>query len=224
MIVALSSFVHGSGRSTIAKEIARRLDAIHISSGDIFREIAREYGFDDVKMFGEYLMNNKRLMIQVETAIDVEMQERIRTLYRSGKTIVLDSNLHSHPALLQGMEHVSFYVYASPSIIRERLLRFPRRDEKYGEDPLRYELERTRKDINRYRLLSLLTPNPLSYLYSYGSQVLSKLYHLYKLHMRGAPLLWLRQAATSEGAHFLDNSGPLERSVNTAMELILQGR
>lgn len=40
----------GSGKSTVAKQLAKDLGFDYISTGTIFREIAKEYGIDVLKL------------------------------------------------------------------------------------------------------------------------------------------------------------------------------
>ena len=46
MVVITISGPHGSGKSTIAKEIAKALNLKYVSSGQTFRRLAKEYSCD----------------------------------------------------------------------------------------------------------------------------------------------------------------------------------
>lgn len=89
MIIVFSG-LHGTGKSTIAENIAQRYHFVHYSTGDIFRELAKENHMD-LAEFSKYAENH--------TEIDIELDNRIKTYAASGKSYVFDGQL---PAFILG--------------------------------------------------------------------------------------------------------------------------
>jgi cytidylate kinase len=77
----------GSGKSTTSKGIARTLAYQHFSSGDFFRSIGKERGFD-------VLATN--LLAEQEKEIDELVDQKLRDLGASGDKMVIDSRMAWH--------------------------------------------------------------------------------------------------------------------------------
>ncbi len=69
MLVAISGD-HGAGKSTVARELARRLGLRHVSAGEIFRRMAEERGMS-LKEFSEYAERHP----EVDREIDRRLAE-----------------------------------------------------------------------------------------------------------------------------------------------------
>jgi len=82
IIIAISG-PHGSGKSTIAKAIAKELNLRYVSAGEIFRKKAKELGLDIIE-FSKYVAEHPE--------IDIEIDEEMKKEARKGN-VVLDSQL-----------------------------------------------------------------------------------------------------------------------------------
>ena len=77
---------HGSGKSSVAKRLAKELQMNYVSAGEIFREIAIEKGYS-LKEFSKIVIN--------EPDIDRRIDERTKNLGKKDNTIV-DAQLAAH--------------------------------------------------------------------------------------------------------------------------------
>ena len=84
------SGLHGTGKSTIAKLIAERYHLDYYSTGDAFRELARESGMC-LKDFSIYSESHPE--------IDLSLDEKIKNMAQSESRFVFDGQL---PAFLLG--------------------------------------------------------------------------------------------------------------------------
>ncbi len=153
-VIVLSSGFHGSGRSRISYELRKLLKRKYsvgkISSGEIFREIAKERGFSSIEDFISEITRNLDLGVDVE--VDKKMMERIRELSKSLDFLIVDSNLA--PYYLR--DALRLIVFASPRVAARRVFEDSRiMDRKYSsiEDVLESLKRRTEEDIERYRML-----------------------------------------------------------------------
>lgn len=77
----------GSGKSTVAKQVAERLDLRHVSAGDFMREMATERGVSVLEL---------SRVAESADEIDHEIDARSRRLGESGASFVIDSRLAWH--------------------------------------------------------------------------------------------------------------------------------
>ncbi len=77
----------GSGKSTTSKGLARSLGYLHFSSGDFFRAIGKERGFD-------VLATN--LLAEQEKNIDEAVDQKLRELGTKEDQMVIDSRMAWH--------------------------------------------------------------------------------------------------------------------------------
>jgi cytidylate kinase len=77
----------GSGKSSTAKEVARRLGYQHFSSGDLFRALAREQGHDVLQA---------NLSAEENAAIDDLVDGRLQEIGSKEDQVVIDSRLAWH--------------------------------------------------------------------------------------------------------------------------------
>jgi len=77
----------GSGKSTTSKGLARALGYLHFSSGDFFRAIGKERGFD-------VLATN--LLAEQEKSIDEAVDQKLRELGAKEDQMVIDSRMAWH--------------------------------------------------------------------------------------------------------------------------------
>ncbi len=86
MIISISG-LPGSGKSVVAKELARRLGLDHLSAGDFMREMAEERGVTILELSRE---------AETSVAIDHEIDARTRRLGETRDGFVMDSRLAWH--------------------------------------------------------------------------------------------------------------------------------
>lgn len=77
----------GSGKSSTARGVSKELEYDHFSSGDLFRQIAKEHG-----------CSVKELNIKAETQpeIDFEVDEKLRNIGKTKDKLVIDSRTAFH--------------------------------------------------------------------------------------------------------------------------------
>lgn len=142
----------GSGKSTTSKKIASELNYKHFSSGDLYREIAKER---------QISINEINTLAESEKSIDHRVDDKLKEIGEEGKDLVIDSRMAWH-----WMPN-SFRVYldldldnAAKRIINnsdpERLL-----VENITEDPIEYaKLLQERLDSEIRRYYDLYKANP----------------------------------------------------------------
>ncbi len=86
MIISISGNL-GSGKSTVGKMLAKKLGFKHYSTGDFWRELARQRGLDVYEL-------NK--LAETETSIDKEIDEYSAGLGKREDNFVIDSRLAWH--------------------------------------------------------------------------------------------------------------------------------
>lgn len=138
MVVITVSGPHGSGKSTIAREIAKRLGLRYVSAGEIFRRLAREMGMDVVE-FSKYVEKHP----EIDKMIDEKMAEEAKR-----GNVVLDSLLAFHFA--REANPINILVTADKLVRAERIAK---RDGKTFEEALREIEERERSERERFKRL-----------------------------------------------------------------------
>jgi CMP/dCMP kinase len=74
----------GSGKSSTAKAAAAALGFRHFSSGDVFRQLAAARGQSIEAM---------NISAEIQRDIDLQVDQRLREMYRSGAKLVIDSRM-----------------------------------------------------------------------------------------------------------------------------------
>jgi len=98
----------GSGKSSTAKGVSKKLEYTHFSSGDIFREIAKEHGVS---------VEEINLIAEDKIDIDHEVDEKLRHVYENMTDIVIDSRMAAHWM----PEAFRVYLNLDPHIAAERI-------------------------------------------------------------------------------------------------------
>ncbi|MEM0369221.1 MAG: AAA family ATPase [Pyrobaculum sp.] len=138
MVVIAVSGQPGSGKTTIAREIAKALDIPMVSSGAIFRELAAKSGMDLIE-FHKYAETNP----EIDKAVDTLAIERAKK-----GDVVLEGHLTAW--VVRPYADLCIYLKAAKEI---RARRISIRDNKTYEDALREVEEREVLNRKRYQAI-----------------------------------------------------------------------
>src|SRR3989338_6280959 len=117
MIIAISGKA-GSGKSTVAKELAKKLGLKHYSVGDLMRKMAKEKGITLLEL-GRRAEKDK--------SIDGELDERQIELGSNEKDFVIDGRL---TAFFMPKADLKVFLDCDDEVRAERVLKNERKDEK----------------------------------------------------------------------------------------------
>jgi len=138
MVVVAVSGQPGSGKTTIAREVARVLKVPLVSSGSLFRELAAKSGMDFVE-FHKYAEANPEIDKKIDS-MAIELAK--------GGNVVLEGHLTAW--VVRPYADLCIYLKASRET---RAKRVGVRDKKSYEEALREVTER--EELNRRRYLSI---------------------------------------------------------------------
>ena len=117
MIITISGKA-GSGKSTVAKEFAKKLGIKHYSVGDLMRNMAEEKGISLLEL-GKIAEKDKK--------IDSELDKRQIELGKKEKNFVIDGRL---TAFFMPKADLKVFLDCDDKIRAERILKNERKDEK----------------------------------------------------------------------------------------------
>lgn len=103
----------GCGKSTIAKILSKKLNYKLISSGDRFREIAKEKGIDILNFVSEYLPSHPE--------IDLEVDQYFVDYAKNNNNIVIPTRVVAYLLDLHKIENFKVYLYADFNVRLERI-------------------------------------------------------------------------------------------------------
>jgi predicted cytidylate kinase len=128
----------GSGKTTVCKLLAQRLNLPFLVSGMVFRDMARQLGLS-LEEFGRLAESDPKY----DKMIDETYVER------ASKTsdIIIESRLAAHMLTRADLEAFRVYLYAAPTT---RANRVAEREDKDPECVLPEMLERERSEAKRY--------------------------------------------------------------------------
>ena len=128
----------GTGTTTIAKSLAKKLNMKYANAGMIFRELAREYGMSLME-FQDYALKHPE--------IDEEIDRRSIELLKAGGYVV-EGRLAAHMAVRANIsETLKVYLKASEEA---RAKRVAKREGIPIEEALKHVKERAKKERDRY--------------------------------------------------------------------------
>ena len=131
----------GSGKTTVAKLLAKELGYPILSGGEIFREMAKRMNMD-IMEFSRYAEEHE----EVDYRIDEEIVSRARGM----EDVVIDSRLSGWMLHRHGIPAFKIYVDASPEVRARRIMK---RDGGNFEDVMKAMLAREESEVRRYKKL-----------------------------------------------------------------------
>jgi len=128
----------GSGTSTISKLLAEYYEIELISSGEVFRRIAKEKGVSLVE-FG--------VMAEKDPSIDLAIDKNQRDIIRSQDNLILESRLAGHMA--SGVPNVLKIWIKAPLSVRVKRIQRREKSESFDEE-YRKTILREKSEALRY--------------------------------------------------------------------------
>ena len=145
-VIAVSG-LPGSGKSTLAKLLAKELRLRYVSSGALFRRLAKERGMT--------LLEFTKLA-EKDYSIDRMIDNEARKEAKKG-CVVVDGHIAGW--ILKDLAHVKVYLYAPREV---RVSRIAARDGKSLEDALKEVIERDRSESKRFKEIYGIDVNDLT--------------------------------------------------------------
>ena len=146
IIIAVSGF-HGSGKSSFARDIARRYGLKVISSGEVFRRIAREKGLS---------LEELSRIAEENPEIDYMIDNRLKELAKEGN-VVADALLAGW--MLKDIADIKIW-FKAPLEVRVR--RIAEREGRSYEEVYRETVAREESEIRRFKKYYNIDLNDLS--------------------------------------------------------------
>jgi cytidylate kinase len=129
----------GSGTTTLSRLLAECYDLELVSSGEIFRKMAKERGMS-LAEFGA--------LAERDPSIDLEIDKSQKSIIHSRENIILESRLAGHMA--QGRPNVIKVWIKAPVLTRVK--RIQRREKSVSfDDELKKTVEREKSEAFRYK-------------------------------------------------------------------------
>ena len=136
LVVITISGPHGAGKSTYAKEIAKALNLRYVSSGSIFRRLAKESGCT-LEDFSKACEKNKEIDHKIDK---ITIEEAIKG------DVILEGQLVSWMA----KDYSDFSIYVTASV-ETRVKRIAGRDKIDYNKALKETMARTKSEIRRFK-------------------------------------------------------------------------
>ena len=137
MIITISG-LHGTGKSTIGKIIAEKLDLQYYSTGQAFRDLAKEMNMT-LEEFTKYVERNPE--------IDKKLDDKINQIAQQGN-IIIDSQLSGY--ILQSSADFKILLTCS---LETRVKRMAERDNTDYEQKLKETKLRENSELERFKML-----------------------------------------------------------------------
>jgi cytidylate kinase len=135
MLLTISG-LHGTGKSTIGNIIAQKLDLKYYSTGQAFRELAKEMNLT-LKEFTEFVENNPK--------IDRKLDHKINEIAQKGN-VIIDSQLSAF--ILKSIADLKILLTCPLEV---RVQRMAKRDNTDYEEKLKETQIREDSEIKRFK-------------------------------------------------------------------------
>ncbi len=137
MIITISGF-HGTGKSTIAKLLADKLGILYYSTGQAFRDLAKESNMS----LEEYTR-----FVEKHPDVDKNLDNKVVEMAKKG-SIIIDSQLSGH--ILKSIANFKIQLTCS---LEERVKRMAARDESSYGEKLKETTIREKSELERFKKL-----------------------------------------------------------------------
>jgi predicted cytidylate kinase len=137
-VIITISGLHGTGKSTVGKLVAKALDMKYYSTGQAFRDLAKEHGMN-LQEFTNFAEKNPE--------IDKELDKKILKIAEKGN-ILIDSQLSGH--ILKDVADYKIHLTCS---VETRVKRMTDRDNSNYDSKFNETLLRENSELNRFKLL-----------------------------------------------------------------------
>ena len=132
MIITMTG-LPGSGKTSVAKELAKHLHIKHYSMGDLFRKIAKKRKIAVLDL------------TKKDGKLAHELDQIQKKIAKNHKNAIIDSRLGAY---LIKNAHAKIYVYAD---LKTRVKRISERDKKTYKEALKETLSRERQELRHYK-------------------------------------------------------------------------
>ncbi len=137
MIISVSG-LHGTGKSTIAKLMAERLGILYYSTGQAFRDLAKE---------NDMSLEEYTIFVENHPDIDKDLDNKVVNMAKKGN-IIIDSQLSGH--ILKSIANYRIYLTCPLEL---RVKRMSERDQTSFEEKLNETTLRERSELERFNKL-----------------------------------------------------------------------
>ncbi len=146
LVIAVSGF-HGTGKSTIAKLLAERYGLRYVSSGMIFRNIAKDMGLS---------LEELSRLAESKPDIDYAIDDRLKNIARQGG-VVADALLSGW--MLKDIADIKIWFHAPLDV---RIRRIAARENRGFDEVYKETLTREESEIRRFKKYYDIDLNDLS--------------------------------------------------------------
>ncbi|MFW9821742.1 MAG: (d)CMP kinase [Candidatus Thorarchaeota archaeon] len=137
MILTISG-LHGTGKSTVGKLISQKLGIRYYSTGQAFRDLAKERNFS-LEEYTDYVEKNPH--------IDKLLDDRITEIAKKDN-VIIDSQLSAYI-----LETIADFKILLTCPLKTRVTRMAERDKSSYQDKLKETLVREESELARYNKL-----------------------------------------------------------------------
>jgi predicted cytidylate kinase len=137
MIIAISG-LHGTGKSTVAKLVADKLGILYYSTGQAFRDLAKEHNMS-LEEFTNY--------VEKHPDIDKELDDKVLEIAKKD-SIIIDSQLSAHI-----LKSIANYRIQLNCPLEVRVKRMANRDQTSYEEKLKETNLREKSELERFKRL-----------------------------------------------------------------------